>query len=85
MRHRRYIKPVIPSDGKVSIWSENGGSQERIEVAELVGKLILLHHSNGGAPMRVILQVTPKNMELIAKIIYSCKLQVEILPKPYRF
>lgn len=40
MRHRRYIKPVIPSDGKVSIWSENGGSQERIEVAELVGKLI---------------------------------------------
>ena len=80
MRHRRYHRPTNPPGSKVPIWSENDGIQERIEVAKLVGKLILLHHSNGGTPMRIIFKVTPQSMKLIVRIAYSHKMMVEVLP-----
>ena len=35
-RNRRYIKPTNPPDSKVPIWSANGDSKDRIELAELV-------------------------------------------------
>ena len=84
MRNRHFFKPTNPPDSKVPIWSATGDRQQTIEISTLLGKLIRLHHTHG-APMRFILQVTPDSMELIRRIIYSGNLQVEILPKPYRF